>query len=396
MRRVPPVHLEVELALPAVEREARLLRREAARALDGGEVLREHDAPLQLAPARVAAPREIDRRRPCSRSGSSARAAPRGVASKSASARRASARSRAANSSVRRLRAGAAETKSWGAASSSAPPGDQRGARPCRRRRRGGAAGAPRSARVGVPRVVVVRLGLASSRRRSPRRCRRGSAARSPRRPGRSSGELDAHGEQVALADGTSVSTSTGWPSSRKRLSSTPFQRSSVCSTSRQVGRPRPAAVGLREPETDAAEVQPVRVRPQPFDLGRPPVARDVRVADLAAVAVELVDGGTAPCSSRPGWAQVCQPHCDSVPSGIVYSYASGERLQARHVGRERELAVAHGERRLGVEARAARGGGGRPGPGGRSAQRPSGRPPGRARPRGIPTSAGAPRSRDL
>ena len=40
----------------------------AAGALDRGQVLRQHDAPLELAPARVAAPREVDRRRPWSRS----------------------------------------------------------------------------------------------------------------------------------------------------------------------------------------------------------------------------------------------------------------------------------------------------------------------------------------
>ena len=61
VRGVPPVHLEVELAFPAVEGEPGLLRRVAAGALDRGEVLGEHDASLQLAPAGIAAPREVDR-----------------------------------------------------------------------------------------------------------------------------------------------------------------------------------------------------------------------------------------------------------------------------------------------------------------------------------------------
>ena len=59
--RVPPVHFEVELAFPTVVGEAGFLRREVARALDRGEILREDDAPFELAPARVAAAGEIDR-----------------------------------------------------------------------------------------------------------------------------------------------------------------------------------------------------------------------------------------------------------------------------------------------------------------------------------------------
>jgi len=39
LRRVPPVHFEMELPFPAVERQPAFLRREASRALDGGQVL---------------------------------------------------------------------------------------------------------------------------------------------------------------------------------------------------------------------------------------------------------------------------------------------------------------------------------------------------------------------
>src|SRR3954452_25170633 len=39
VRGVPPVHLEVRLAVPAVERLARLLRRHRAGALDRGQIL---------------------------------------------------------------------------------------------------------------------------------------------------------------------------------------------------------------------------------------------------------------------------------------------------------------------------------------------------------------------
>ena len=61
VRGVPPVHLEMRLAEPAVERLARLLRRRRAGALDRREVLRQHDAPLELRRTRIGAAREIQR-----------------------------------------------------------------------------------------------------------------------------------------------------------------------------------------------------------------------------------------------------------------------------------------------------------------------------------------------
>jgi hypothetical protein len=45
------------------------------------------------------------------------------------------------------------------------------------------------------------------------------------------------------------------------------------------------SAVGESEPKADAPEVEPVRVPAQPLDLGCPPVAGDVRVADTPAAA---------------------------------------------------------------------------------------------------------------
>ena len=57
---VPVVHFEVELAVPAVAREAGLLRRKRPRALDRREVLREHDAPFQLGGAQVPAPGQLE------------------------------------------------------------------------------------------------------------------------------------------------------------------------------------------------------------------------------------------------------------------------------------------------------------------------------------------------
>ena len=72
----------MELAFPTVVGEAGLLRREVAGALDRGQVLREHDPPFELAPARIVAAGEIDRAAGASRTCSSARATA-AVASKS-------------------------------------------------------------------------------------------------------------------------------------------------------------------------------------------------------------------------------------------------------------------------------------------------------------------------
>ena len=48
MRRVPPVHLQVKLAVPAVARSAPFPAAAWIRALDRGQVLGQHDAPFQL------------------------------------------------------------------------------------------------------------------------------------------------------------------------------------------------------------------------------------------------------------------------------------------------------------------------------------------------------------
>jgi hypothetical protein len=55
-----------------------------------------------------------------------------------------------------------------------------------------------------------------------------------------------------------------------------------------QVLGPRLPAVGADQAEADAAEVEPVGIGPQPIDLRRPAVARDVRVADLSPARVVL------------------------------------------------------------------------------------------------------------
>ena len=59
---VVPTHLEVELAVPRIEHEARLLRRVRARLLREHDPLRQHEAPLELVRARRGAAAEVERR----------------------------------------------------------------------------------------------------------------------------------------------------------------------------------------------------------------------------------------------------------------------------------------------------------------------------------------------
>jgi hypothetical protein len=53
------MHLEMEFSVPAVGEQPFFLRRQAAGAVHGREVLRHHDATLQLFRARILAAREI-------------------------------------------------------------------------------------------------------------------------------------------------------------------------------------------------------------------------------------------------------------------------------------------------------------------------------------------------
>src|SRR5262245_13362599 len=59
MRCVPPMHLEVELPIPAVHGQPRLLRRQSARALNLRQVLRQDYASLQFMCARIRTLRKI-------------------------------------------------------------------------------------------------------------------------------------------------------------------------------------------------------------------------------------------------------------------------------------------------------------------------------------------------
>ena len=60
VRRVPPDHLGVVLAVPRAAGEAALLRRHVSRHLHRGQVLRQHHAFLELRRQRVRAPRQVE------------------------------------------------------------------------------------------------------------------------------------------------------------------------------------------------------------------------------------------------------------------------------------------------------------------------------------------------
>ena len=62
MRGVPEVHLQVELAVPAIAGKPGFLRRQRAGALDGGQIFGKHRPALQLACARIGGGGEIERR----------------------------------------------------------------------------------------------------------------------------------------------------------------------------------------------------------------------------------------------------------------------------------------------------------------------------------------------
>jgi nucleoside-diphosphate-sugar epimerase len=108
-------------------------------------------------------------------------------------------------------------------------------------------------------------------------------------------------------------------------------------------------AVRLGGQETHLAQVQPVRVAPEPFHLQRPAVAGNVRIAHLPSVAVEfrkmilfetpavrVRKGMPAPLRERAQW--------DRSLKGL------GKPLQSRHVGRERKFPVAHRKRGFDIE----------------------------------------------
>ena len=344
MRGVPPVHLEVELALPAVEREPGLLRRVPAGALDRGEVLREHDPALQLAPAGIAASREID--------------GPAG---------RPEAVPVLLGGPAGGLEAGERLVEGRGG------EGHDR------------LQGLPVSGRLedevvlrlllepagrgpGEPDVVAVvvetALEVGASRRPADEH-RRVRLRPGPVRCGR---VARAVGEANADRDAPPPDERRDDPHRdevqarvAERLHRHLFSLEPEAAAERAVpeiedlldagdvrGR-RGSAVLEGQPEADAAEVQAMGVLPQPLDLGRPAVARDVRVAGGVPVPLERreaepVDrpagrvGGGVPAPLRQG------AEGDRLVVGL------GEGLEAGRVGGEGDLAVPDRQGRPGVE----------------------------------------------
>ena len=127
------------------------------------------------------------------------------------------------------------------------------------------------------------------------------------------------------------------------------FPESQRLANFRQIFGLGAGAVGLGEAETEPAEVEAVRIGPQPGDFGRAAVARDVGVADLAAVGVELAE---VELFDRPAvriGSRVPAPMGERAERDrLVVRFGKG--LQAGHVGRKRELAVADREGRFRIE----------------------------------------------
>ena len=111
----------------------------------------------------------------------------------------------------------------------------------------------------------------------------------------------------------------------------------------------RRPAVRAREAEGDAAEVQAMGVGAEPLDLGRPPVARDVRVADRAPVRVELREAEALDREAPRVGGGVPAPLGEGAERNRLV-VGLGKGLEAGRVGGERELAVPDRERRTGVE----------------------------------------------
>ena len=345
VRGVPPVHLEVELAVPAVEGEPGLLRRVAAGALDGREVLRQDDAPLELAPARVAAHGEVD----------------------------GAARGPEAIPVLACLSQGLVEARER--------LGDGAGREADRDFERVSAAA--RGEQVVVPRVlgqsargspgeahlvaVVVQAALqdgASWFRADERRLvgvgsgpvGRGRVA-SPVREAQPDRDLpapderrdDAHRDRVQprMAQGLDVHLLT--VQAEAAAEHAPPQVEDLLDVLDVVTR-RLAPVPQPQPEADASQVESVRVLAQPLDLGCALVAGDVGVPDLVAARVELGEAKAVDRIALGVGRGVPAPLRERAERDrLVVGFS--ERLQAGRVGSEGELAVADRERRARVEA---------------------------------------------
>ena len=344
VRRVPPVHLQVELALPAVEREPGLLRRIAPGTLDRGEVLGQHDPPLQLAPAGLAASREVDR----------APGRPEAIPVPL----RGPARLLERGKGLRRRRGGEGHDRFQGVAVSSRLEEEEvpllLGDRP------GGGPGEPDAVPVGVESPQELGApGVGADHRRlvslGPRPVGRRGVPRAV-------GEAEAEGQPSSAdqgGDGPHRDEIEVRMAERLDLDGLALQPEAAPEDAvpeveglldvRHVLARRLPAVGEGQPEADAAEVEAVGVGAEPLDLGRPAIARDVRVPHLSPVRgefreVEALDRPALRVGRRVPAPLRERAEGDRVVVGL------GERLEPGRVGGEGELPVADGQRRLDVE----------------------------------------------
>ena len=258
-----------------------LLRREPAGALDGGEVLREHHAPLQLLPARVPALGEIDRPSGRARNGSSALRVARRVAPSNVG--------RAARHSV------VGDSKTTASVAEALAPARRLTTKLCLAASAQTAARLTRRARVIV---VVVQAALElrgalaarSHQRRSvrlrPRPIRRGRRARAVGevQVDRRCAHVGRAGESTRTAtrsgaDGRPSPPSTSSPSNVKRLASNrPTDRASARRREVVAVAPRPSA--LRRRKADRPRCRRCGLARSHSISGVRLVARNVRVAD--------------------------------------------------------------------------------------------------------------------
>ena len=109
-------------------------------------------------------------------------------------------------------------------------------------------------------------------------------------------------------------------------------------------------SVGARQRESNAPEMQAVRIGAQPVDLGGA-LAGDVGVPNRATVAVEGLERQRVDGPSVRVRPRVPAPLGQRTEGNRLLVLVR-ERLEPRHIHRERKLPVADTERRLDVERR--------------------------------------------
>src|SRR5450759_4497562 len=118
----------------------------------------------------------------------------------------------------------------------------------------------------------------------------------------------------------------------------------------RQIIRPSQRTVCMGEPETDLAEVQPVRIVAQPFDFGRLVVAGHVAIRHEPPVQIgEFLElkGINAPAVRVRNRVPAPVGQC---AERRCLRERFGKSLQARRVNGEGKFAVADGQRIAGIE----------------------------------------------